>query len=529
MGRPWKLSFISAIASFAMTGLAAAEVVYHRGNAGEPKTLDQHQTSIDVEKNVLKDLYEGLVAYNPKGEIIPGVAESWSIGGDGTVYTFKLRDAGKWSNGDPVKASDFVYSFRRIMNPATAAKYANLLYPIKNAEKVNKGELKPEELGVKAADDKTLVITLERPTPYFLELLQHQTGLPLHQASVEKFGKDFVKPGNLVSNGAYLLAENVPNDHIKLTKNPNYWNAKSVQIDTVFFYPTEDNAAAVRRFMAGELDTNYQFPIDQLPFLREKLGAQVRTPPYLALEYYAINVTKPPFNDPRVRKALSMAVDRDYLAEKVWGGAALPAYNIVPPGLNGYALADVDYKSLSQLDREDQAKALLKEAGYGPGGKPLKIEIRYNTNESHKKTATAVADMWKTVLGAEVTLLNTDVKTHYAHLQNRGDFDVARAGWVADYSDPQNFLFLGLSNNRVGNYSQYNSAAFDAAMAKSDVTIDPAERMKVLRTAEDTMMKDGPIIPLLNRASLHLVSNRVKGWVDNVQNDHRSQDLRIER
>jgi oligopeptide transport system substrate-binding protein len=523
-------TFLCAVAALcAISAGAQAETVYHRGNAGDPKTLDAHQTSIDVEANILWDLLEGLVTYDEAGRIVPGAAESWTLSPDGTVYTFKLRANGKWSNGDPVRASDFVFSFRRIMDPQTAAKYASLHYPIKNAEKVNRGEMKPEELGVRAVDDLTVEITLERPTPYFLELLTHQTALPMHQASVERFGKDFVRPGNFVSNGAYSLAENVPGDHIKLVKNPHYWDAANVQTDVVMFYPTEDNAAAVRRFMAGELDTNYQFPIDQLPFLTEKLGDQVKTSPYLAIEYYAINNRKEPFSDPRVRRALAMAIDRDFLAEKIWSGAATPAYSLVPPGINGYTPAEADFAAMSQLDREDEARKLIEEAGYGPGGKPLKIEIRYNTNDAHKKVATAIADMWKEVLGAEVTLLNTDIKTHYAHLQNRGDFDVARAGWVGDYADAQNFLYLGLTGNAVGNYGQYSNPKYDELVKMSDATLDPAERARIMAEAEAVLLADMGLIPLLNRSSLHLVSDRVKGWAPNVRNVHRSRYISIDR
>jgi len=507
---------------------ARAEVVYHRGNAGEPQTLDQHQTSIDIESNVLKDLYEGLVAYDAKGEVVPGAAESWTVSPDGRTYTFKLRPNGRWSNGDPVRAADFVFSYRRIMDPATAAKYATLLYPIRHAERVNKGEMKPAELGVRAVDDGTFEITLERPTPYFLELLTHQTSLPLHQASVERHGRDFVRPGNMVSNGAYMLAANVPNDHIRVVKNPNYHGAGGVQIDTVMFYPTSDQAAAVRRYLAGELDTNYYFPTDQMAFLKERLGDQVRATPYLSTYYYTFNTAKAPFSDVRVRQALSMAIDREFLSQEIFSGTQLPAYSLVPPGIPDYTPAEMEFKALSQLDREDRAKELLREAGFGEGGTPLRVEIRYNTNDNHRKVATAVADMWKG-LGAEVTLLNTDTKTHYAHLQNLGDFDVARAGWVADYADPQNFLFLGISGNRVGNYARYSNPEFDALMKRSDETLDPVERRKILRQAEAILLRDLPMAPLMVTAALHLVAPHVKGWVDNVQNEHRSQHLRIER
>ncbi|GAK69822.1 putative ABC transporter substrate-binding protein [Agrobacterium rubi TR3 = NBRC 13261] len=248
---------------------ALAETVLHRGNSGEPQTLDQAQTSIDIEAFIVKDLYEGLTIYGADGKITPGVAESWTLSDDGTVYTFKLRENAKWSDGTPVTAEDFVFSYKRVEDPKTAAKYANILYPIKNAEKVNKGEAKLEELGVKAVDAKTLEITLERATPFFLELLAHQTALPVSKASVEKNGADFVKPGIMVSNGAYKLEAHVPNDSLTVVKNPNFWDAANTKIDKVIFYPIDDQAASVRRFEAKEMDLAYNFSADQLDRLRK--------------------------------------------------------------------------------------------------------------------------------------------------------------------------------------------------------------------------------------------------------------------
>ena len=523
------LALALAGAAFAATS-ASAEVVLHRGNGGEPQTLDQAHTSIDVEANVLKDLYEGLTVYDAAGAIIPGIAESWKISDDGLTYTFKLRDNAKWSNGDPVTAQDFVYSFRRIENPKTAAGYANILYPIKNAEAINtaKDGMAPDQLGIKALGDKSLEITLEQPTPYFLQLLAHQTALPVHPASVEKYGEDFVKPGNMVSDGAYMLTENVANDHITLVKNPDYYGAADVKIDKVIFYPTEDQAAAIRRFQAGELDLQYQFPADQMAFLKKQLGADtVHAAPALATYYYVFDTRHPPFDNVNVRRALSMAIDRDFLANKIYAGAQLPTYSFVPPGIAGYTPAQADFAKMSQLDREDEAKKLLAEAGYGPGGKPLKIEIRYNTNTNHEKIATAVADNWKAI-GAQVTLMNLDIKSHYAYLQEGGTFDVARAGWAADYADPENFLALDLSTNNTFNYGHYDNPKFDALMQQSYAERDPAKRMQILHDAEAILMHDQPIAPLMVSASLWLVSPKVKGFVDNAVNDHLTRYMSLQ-
>lgn len=505
-----------------------AETVLHRGNSGEPQTLDQAQTSIDIEAFILKDLYEGLTIYGADGKIIPGAAESWTLSDDGTVYTFKLRENAKWSDGTPVKAEDFVFSYQRVEDPKTAAKYANILYPIKNAEKINKGEAKPEELGVKAVDAKTLEITLERATPFLLELLAHQTALPVSKASVEKNGADFVKPGTMVSNGAYTLQAHVPNDSLTVVKNANHWDAANTKIDKVIFYPIDDQAASVRRFEAKEMDLAYNFSADQLDRLRKSYGEQVHVSPTLATYYYTFDTREAPYDDVRVRRALSMAVDRDFLAKEIYSGSQLPSYSMVPPGMGSYGEpAKADFATLSQLDREDEAVKLMKEAGYGEGGKPLSVEIRYNTNPNHERVATAVADMWKTTFGANVSLVNLDVASHYGYLQEGGKFNVARAGWVADYADAENFLALSVSSNKTFNYSKFNNPEFDALMKKSYDEKDAAARNKILHEAETILMKEQPVAPFLTQADLWLVSNRVKGWKDNANNEHLSRFLSV--
>jgi oligopeptide transport system substrate-binding protein len=296
----------------------------------------------------------------------------------------------------------------------------------------------------------------------------------------------------------------------------------------VIFYPTEDQAAAVRRFEAGELDLNYYFPTDQLTFLREKFGEdQVRIPAALSTYYYAFDESQPPFDDLRVRQAMSMAIDRDFLGEKVFSGAQLPLYSFVPPGIPGYTPAEPDFASMSQLDREDKAKELLKEAGYGEGGKPLNLEIRYNTNDNHKKVATAIADMWKG-LGATVTITNSDTKSHYAYLQEGGKFNAARAGWSADYPDPENFLAMYLSTNKTFNYGHYNNPDYDALMQKSYEERDPAKRYQILHDAEALLMKEVGVAPLMVYASPWLVSKKVHGWQDNAANEHMSRFLSLE-
>jgi oligopeptide transport system substrate-binding protein len=299
---------------FMALGSANAEVVYNRGNSADPESLDPHKTSTVYEGHILRDLFQGLVMQDARAELIPGAAESWTVSDDGKVYTFKLRPDAVWSNGDAVTANDFVYSFQRLLNPETAAEYAGMLYPIKGAKEVNESKGSPETLGVKAIDDKTLEITLNAPTPYFLEMLTHQAAYPINKKNVDQFGADFVKPGNLVSNGAYTLAEFVPNDHIKLVKNPKFFDAANVEIDVVNYIPTEDRSAALKRYEAGELDSNDDLPTEQLDEIRAKFGDQVHIAPYLGTYYYTFKTDKKPWDDAKLRRAVSMAIDRDFLA-----------------------------------------------------------------------------------------------------------------------------------------------------------------------------------------------------------------------
>ncbi|MBX3568950.1 MAG: peptide ABC transporter substrate-binding protein [Rhizobiaceae bacterium] len=500
---------------------AFAEVVYNRGNSADPESLDPHKTSTVYEAHILRDLYDGLVMQDQNAELIPGAAESWTVSDDGLVYTFKLRADGVWSDGSPVTAEDFVYAFRRLEDPATGAEYASMLYVVKNAEEVNTGKIKPEELGVRAVDDKTFEVTLKSPTPYFLEMLTHQSTYPVSKAAIDKLGADWIKPGNLVSNGAFTLAEFVPNDHIRLVKNPKFHDAANVKLDVVNYYPTEDRSTAIKRYEAGELDSNDDIPTEQLADLKAKFGDQLRIGPYLGTYYYAIKTDKAPWDNVELRTAISEAIDRDFLAEKVWQNSMLPGYSMVPPGIEGYTPAMASFAEESQIDREDKAKAVLEKLGYTPE-KPLKMEIRYNTSENHKNTAVAIQEQLKP-LGVEVTLLNTDTKTHYGHLEQKGDFDVARAGWIADYKDPESFL--GISRKASGNnYSNYDSPKFEELMDKAAADGGkPEARMKDLSDAERVLIDEVGQIPLLYYSYKNLVSPKIKGFDENVMDIHPSR------
>ncbi len=492
---------------------ALAEKVLRIANMGEPETLDPHKTSITIESNVLRNLFEGLVVQDPKGDVAPGVAETWSVSADGMTYTFNLRANAKWSNGEAVTARDFVFSLRRIQDPAVKSQYAEVLYPIKNAQEVNTGKADLTALGVKALDARMLEITLRAPTPYFLQLLTHQTSLPVNEKTVTQLGGEWVKPGKMVSNGPYKLDEVKPSSHIKIAKNPNYWDAGKVAIDTVIFDPSEDRSAVLKRYRAGEFDIVYgDLPTDQLGWLRQNMPKELHLAPYAGVYYYAFNTTKPPFNDQRVRQALAMAINREVLVQRITLAGELPAYGFVPDGTANYTSQKVSWSKMSQADREAAAIKLMSAAGYGPG-KPLRFQLAYNTSENHKKIAVAIAAMWKK-LGVEVDLVNTEVKVHYANLR-QGDFELGRAGWIADYNDAQSYLYLSETSTKQQNYSKFSNPDYDKLMDQASVTSDEAKRARLLGQAEAILLKELPVLPIYFYVSKNLVSTKVKGWEDN--------------
>jgi peptide/nickel transport system substrate-binding protein/oligopeptide transport system substrate-binding protein len=509
-----------ATASLAFVVPAQAEMVWRRGALGDPGSLDPHKATTLIESHVLDDLFEGLLSRDARGALVPGVAESWTTDAEGRVYVFQLRRDARWSNGDRLTADDFVFAFRRLMAPQTGAPYANILYTLKNAEKVNKGELPVEVLGVRALGESSLEITLEQPAPYFLEQLAHFTAKPLHRKSVEAFGGDFVHPAHLVTNGAFTLKTFIPNDEVLLARNPFYYDAGKVALDGEAFIPLEDRSAALRRFMAGEIDSYDEVPVEEIAFVRRNLPGALHVSESLGSYYYAFDTRHPPFDDAKVRLALAMAIDRDFLARKIWGGVMSPATSFVPPGIASYgAPSRAAWADMSLTDRQDEARRLLLEAGFGAGGKPLDVEIRFNNSGSHRATAVAVADMWKTV-GVTTRLLGSDAATHYALLREKPAFDVARTSWFADYPDAQNYLFLAESGNTGLNTASFSNAAYDELMGKAAAERDPARRAAILHEAEALLLKEQPWLVLMSYRSSDLVSPKLRGWEPNALDVH---------
>jgi ABC-type oligopeptide transport system substrate-binding subunit len=514
------------LACFIAAPPAVAETVLRVANIAEPETLDPHKTLLQAETNILRNLFEGLVVLDPKGNVAPGVAESWSISEDGLSYRFKLRANAKWSNGDPVTADDFVFSFRRSEDPRTVARLAEVLYPIKNAEEVNTGKLDMTALGVAAPDERTVEITLKAPTPYFLQVLVMEQAMPVHQKTV-RLGEDWVKPGKMVSNGAYMLEDWKPSTHIKLVKNPNYWNAAKVAIDAVEFDPTENLATVLKRYRAGEFDVIINgLPNDQLGWLRQNMPKELHLVPFALTSYYVFNTTRPPFNDQRVRQALAMAVNREVLVEKVTRGGELPAYGHVPDGIANYISQKVSWAKMSQADRDAAAIKLMSEAGYGPR-KPLNVRLTYATSENRKQIAIAIAAMWKK-LGVNVELVNLEQKVQFANMR-QGDFEVGHTGWIADYIDAQEFLFHWQTSTKEQNFARFSNPDYDRLMDAASVTRDESKRAQLLGQAEQVLLREMPVLPIYFGVAKNLVSTRVKGWEDNLLNITYVKNLSLEK
>lgn len=519
------------VACFTLASAQWAEAAsLRRSNWAEPQSLDPHHASGVWESAIIGDMFLGLMTENAKGEPIYGAAEFHTVSDDGLIYTFLIRKNMNWSDGKPVTAEDFVFAFRRILAPETAAEYASILYPVANAQAVNRGDKPPTELGIMALDEKRLQITLGQPTPYFLSLLTHYTAAPVPAHIVLPHGARWTKPENIVVNGAYTLREWVPNSHITLIKNSAFYDSANVAIDDVTFIPMPDLSSALKRFRASELEIVHEFPAREFQKLKtggyEKVSpSEVHVHPYTATIYIQFNLTQPPFDNVKVRRALTLAIDREIITERVLGTGQVPAYAFVPPGMPNYIGApQMDFKTWPKQKRLDEAKRLLDEAGFNAQN-PLKFDFRYRDDQDIKRMTTAIAGMWREI-GVQAQPLNTDRQVHYAALRVQ-DFAVADAGWVADYNDAENYLFLLQSSTGQLNYGKYNNATYDALMAQAAATPDLEARAGLLKQAEVILLTDLPLAPVFYSVSRSLVSSRVSGWVDNVSNIHRTRYLKI--
>ncbi|HEX6928900.1 MAG TPA: peptide ABC transporter substrate-binding protein [Gammaproteobacteria bacterium] len=507
---------------------AAQEDVLRRGNFLEPESLDPHRARGAEAANILRDLYEGLTREGPRGKILPGTAQRWTISEDGRTYTFYIRENARWSNGDPVTAADYAAGLRRSLSPATGSPYAQSLTIINNARRILAGEAPPETLGVKAVDARVLEITLDTPAPYLLGLLAHHSSYPVHAPSLEKHGEKFTRPGNLVSNGAYRLKDWQVNAHIRLERNPHYWDADEVRIETVYYLPIDDEEAEFNRFRAGEIDVTQTIPVGRYDWLKKEMPDALRIAPYLSTYFYGFNLAKPPFKDaPGLRRALALVVDRELIAEKVLGRGELPAWSMTPPGIDHYESPRPDYADWPIQKRIQEAQRLYRDAGYSRE-KPLNIELRFNTGDTHRHVAIAVASLWQEHLGVKTELVQEEWRVFLQNRRQREVTQVFRAGWVGDYNDPQTFLQLLQSGSGVNDYG-YANPEYDALLRAAAETADPEKRMQLFHDAEALMLAEHPLLPLYVYVSKHLVQPRVGGWEDNLLDHHASRDLFIRK
>lgn len=528
------LAALLAIAVFTVSGCPGGgkntdepnkevEQVLRFNNGTEPETLDPGLMTGSPEFKIASQIFEGLIQYDPKTlKPLPAIAESWEMSEDGKIYTFHLRQDAKWSNGDSVTAHDFVYSWKRVLEPETGAEYAYQLFYVKNGKAYNSAQIKDfEQVGIKALDDYTLVTELENATAFWLDLLAFHTLLPVNKKCVEEFAERWTRPENIITNGPFLLKEWLPKDKMVLVKNPGYYDADKVKLEKLIAFSMEDNVAGLNMFKAGETDWIPTVPLTHVD--ETKTWPETHITPFLSTYYYRFNVTHEATKDVRVRKALNMAVNKQEICDYVTKSGQKPATTFVPPGLEGYEMpTGLEYSP-------DKARALLAEAGYGPGGMPFpELKLLYNTSEGHKKIAEAIKQMWKDELGIDVQLQNVEWKVYLKNLTSL-DYDISRAGWIGDYNDPNTFLDMWVTdggNNQTG----WSNAEYDGLIQAAAEELDPVKRMEILKRAEEILVvEEMPIMPIYYYVNTNVVKDYVKGMSYNLRDFHLLKYVYIEK
>jgi oligopeptide transport system substrate-binding protein len=507
---------------------AAAGSILKVNLGAEVQDLDPQIVTGVPEHRALTALFAGLADLDPATlEPEPGAAESWTVSEDYLVYTFKLRANGKWSNGEPVTASDFEYAWQRMLSPGLAAEYSYLLHHIKGAKDYNDGKVADwTTVGVRTLDPLTLEVTLDHPTPFFLSMLYHQSFFPVHKATIEKFGKmdergtKWTQAGNHVGNGAFKLTEWRPHEYILTARNEHYWDAANIRLDGVQFFPIDDMLTEERSFRTGEVHMTEQMPLHKIDVYRKENPEALQVRPYLGNYFYRFNTTRKPLDDVRVRLALSMAVDRETLCREVLKAGEPPAFNLTPPGTAGYT------SNAKMTYDPERAKQLLAEAGFPNGEGFPKLELLYNTSETHATIAEVLQRMWKETLGIEIGLYNQDWKVYLDSMTNL-DYDIVRGSWIGDVVDPLNFLELFLTeggNNRTG----WSSPKYDELIQQAYGTPDKEARYALQQEAEALLLEEAPMLPIYFYSTKYLKAPEVKGFTPNILDYRRWKDMWLE-
>ena len=502
----------------------ASDQTFTYRDLDESPSIDPGLAEDSAGGDILRDLFEGLYNQDAAGNLVPGVALSHTVSDDGMTYTFTLRDNAKWSNGDPVTAGDFEYAWKRAASPELASPYSWFIeiMALENGSEVIAGDVDPSELGVTAIDDTTLEVRLTQPLPYFPQMLTHFTTFPVHQATIEAHGSDWTKPGNMVSNGAYVLTEHVPQEKLVRSRNAMYWDNENTIIETVTSLVINDENVALTRYLAGELDRT-DIPAGQFPRLSAEYPEQAVSVPMACSYYYLFNLrdnAPAEIQDVRVRQALSLAIDRDIIVENVLAGGQKAAYTFTHWATAGFETPDVPMVTMTQAERNAEAQRLMAEAGFGPDN-PLSIDLVYNTSESHKSVAVAVSQMWKQTLGVETTLANQEWQT-FLEARSNGDFEVARGGWCADYNEASTFLDLYSSESGY-NDSKYSNPEVDALLAAAKTADNPQANYDQV---ELIAAEEVPLIPIYHYASVKMFAEDLEGWpFENFQQNWYSKDL----
>jgi oligopeptide transport system substrate-binding protein len=482
------------------------------GNGGEPRDLDPHTVSGVPEVKIIQCLMEGLVTYHPTDDEIPyaGAAERWEVSEDGRTWRFFLREDGRWSNGDPVTASDFVYAWKRVLHPDLGNEYADWMYMIEGAEAYHRGELDDfSQVGIKADSPLEFRVVLKKPVADFLKMLLNHTFLPVHPPTIEAHGgpgvrqSGWTQPGSFIGNGAYRLVEWKPDSIIRVEASPTYWDAESVRTPALEFYPISDENTELRAFESGQLHITGSIPVNMRAFYRERYPEKIRFDPYVGVYFYRVNTTRPPLDDVRVRRALSLTIDRQQIIDRLLQGNERVATAMVPSGAGGYE------SPTREVYNPERARALLAEAGY-PGGEGFpEVELLFNTSDNHRKIAEAIQNKWRDKLGIDITLTNKEWKV-YLNTTKEMDYELARAGWIGNLY-PYSFLRTLLSfspNNDTG----FSNPEYDRLLVASTHELDKEKRLEMVREAELMMLEAEPIIPIYWYTNVYLIDPRVREW-----------------